>query len=111
MTLSYEEIFSRYRGRINDPKELALDESDLTEICIERLHTVIGDSRVAIKFSNVIFDDELQQVIFKLKYPTNDFVDKEYVIKLLSMGMEITSGFSCLYFFYDWWKRRKNASK
>ena len=89
MTLSYEEIFSRYRGRINDPKELALDESDLTEICIERLHTVIGDSRVAIKFSNVIFDDELQQVIFKLKYPTNDFADKEYVIKLLSMGMEI----------------------
>ncbi len=69
MTLSYEEIFSRYRGRINDPKELSLDESDLTEICTERLHTVIGDSRVAVKFSKITMDNEIQQLNFELKYP------------------------------------------
>ena len=31
MTLPYETIFSRTRGRINDPKELSLDENDLLE--------------------------------------------------------------------------------
>ena len=32
MILPYETIFSRTRGRINDPKELSLDNDDLLEI-------------------------------------------------------------------------------
>ena len=35
MTLPYETIFSRTRGRISDPKELSLDENDLLEIYTE----------------------------------------------------------------------------
>ena len=35
MTLPYEIIFSRTRGRISDMKELSLDENDLLEIYTE----------------------------------------------------------------------------
>ena len=46
MTLPYETIFSRTRGRISDMKELSLDENDLNETWTERLHMVAGDERV-----------------------------------------------------------------
>lgn len=89
MTLSYETIFSRYRGRTNDTLELSLNENDLLDICTERLHTVIGDPRVVTKFLNISLDDEIQRMSFELKYPVNDLADTEFVVKLLSMGMEI----------------------
>lgn len=89
MTLSYEDIFSRYRGIVDDPKELSLDANDLSEICTERLHTSVSDPRVIAKFSNILLDDDIQEISFSLKNPVNDFVDKEFVIKLLSLGMSI----------------------
>ena len=52
MTLPYETIFSRTRGRINDPKELSLDENDLLEIYTERLHNVLSNPRVRQLFSS-----------------------------------------------------------
>lgn len=89
MTLSYEDIFSRYRGIVDDPKELSLDANDLSEIYTERLHTSVSDPRVIAKFSNILLDDDIQEISFSLKNPINDFVDKEFVIKLLSLGMSI----------------------
>lgn len=89
MTLSYEDIFSRYRGIVDDPKELSLDVNDLSEICTERLHTAVSDPRVIAKFSNILLDDDVQEITFLLKNPVNDFADKEFVIKLLSLGMSI----------------------
>lgn len=89
MTLSYEKIFSRYRGRIDDPKELSMNADDLLEICTERLHNVIGDPRVIAKFKNIELDDEIQQMNFSLKFSNGDFLDGEFIIKLLSLGMEI----------------------
>ena len=52
MTLPYETIFSRTRGRISDIKELSLDENDLNETWTERLRTVAGDQRVIKKFAS-----------------------------------------------------------
>ncbi len=89
MTLSYEKIFSRYRGRIDDPKELSMNVDDLLEICTERLHNVIGDPRVAAKFKNIELDDEIQQMEFSLKFSNGEFLDREFLIKILSLGMEI----------------------
>lgn len=43
MLLPYETVFSRTRGRVNDPKELSLSENDLLDIYTERLHNVIGN--------------------------------------------------------------------
>ena len=84
MTLDYEQIFSRYRGIVDDPKELALDADDFLELCTERLHMSIADPRVIAKFSTISLDDEIQEIEFELKNPVSDFADSEFVIKLLS---------------------------
>lgn len=89
MTLSYETIFSRYMGIVDDTKELSLDESDLFEIYYERLHMILGDPRVAAKFSTITLDDDLEEINFILKNPVNDSSDTEFVTKLFVLGMSI----------------------
>ena len=74
---------------MNDLKELALDDSDLIEVLTERLHTIAGDERVIRKFSSFDMDDEIQQIEFVMRYPVNDFADREYVIELFALGMTI----------------------
>ncbi len=89
MVLPYETIFSRTRGRINDPKELSLDETDLLEIYNERLHNVIGNPRVRRLFSSITFDDETSQIEFELNNPVDDASDEDFVIDLFILGMTI----------------------
>ena len=50
--LSYEDIFSRVLNKIDDPKELQLNDDDLLEIYTQRLHSVIS------KFVKVALKDE-----------------------------------------------------
>ena len=89
MTLSYEKIFSAARGLYTDPKELSLSTDDLTEIYTERLNRVVGDVRVENMFSTLEMDDEVQRMEFVLNHPASDGVDIRFVVRLLSLGMEI----------------------
>lgn len=89
MTLSYEMVFSRARGRINDPKELALKETDLIEIYTERLHNVMGNSRIRRLFSSVVLDDEIQEMEFTLNNSVDEASDKDFVCDILILGMTI----------------------
>lgn len=89
MTLPYETIFSRTRGRISDPKELSLDENDLLEIYTERLHNVIGKPRVRRLFSSIALDDEIQQINFTLNNSVDEASDIDFVTDLLILGMTI----------------------
>lgn len=89
MTLPYETIFSRTRGRINDPKELSLDENDLLEIYTERLHNVLSNPRVRKLFSSIVMDDENQMVEFELNNPVDKLTDMDFVINIFLTGMAI----------------------
>ena len=89
MTLPYETIFSRTRGRINDPKELSLEEKDLLEIYTERLHSVVGKPRVRRLFSSLSLDDEIQEMTFTLNNSVDEESDKDFVLEILSLGMAI----------------------
>lgn len=89
MTLSYETIFSRTRGVIDDPKELLLDPNDLLEIYSERLHGVIGNPRIRRIFSSIICDDETQEIEFSLNNSVDEYADKDFVCKIFSIGMKI----------------------
>ena len=89
MTLPYETIFSRTRGRISDPKELSLDENDLLEIYTERLHSVVGKPRVRRLFSSLLLDDEIQEMTFTLNNSVDEESDKDFVLEILSLGMAI----------------------
>ena len=89
MTLPYETIFSRTRGRINDPKELSLDENDLLEIYTERLGNVISNPRVRRLFSSLTLDDEIQQLDFTLNNSVDETADMNFVVGILVLGMTI----------------------
>ena len=89
MTLPYETIFSRTRGRINDPKELSLDENDLLEIYTERLSNVISNPRVRRLFSSLTLDDEIQQLDFTLNNSVDETADMNFVVGILVLGMTI----------------------
>lgn len=89
MLLPYETVFSRTLGRINDPKELSLDQSDFTEIYTERLHNVVGNPRIRRLFSSLVLDDEIQEVNFTLNYSVDDDSDTDFVSDILVLGMTI----------------------
>lgn len=87
--LSYSTLFSRVLNKINDPKELSLDESDLLDIYIERLHSVVGKPRVRRLFSSISLDDEIQEMTFTLNNSVDEESDKDFVLEILSLGMAI----------------------
>ena len=89
MLLPYETVFSRTRGRINDPKELSLSENDLLDIYTERLHNVIGKPRVRRLFSSIVMDDEIQQIDFTLNNSVDEASDIDFVTNLFVLGMTI----------------------
>ena len=87
--LSYSTLFSRVLNKINDSKELSLDESDLLEIYTERLHSVVGKPRVRRLFSSISLDDEIQEMTFILNNSVDEESDKDFVLEILSLGMAI----------------------
>ena len=87
--LSYSTLFSRVLNKINDQKELSLDENDLLEIYTERLHSVVGKPRVRRLFSSFLLDDEIQEMTFTLNNSVDEESDKDFVLEILSLGMAI----------------------
>lgn len=87
--LSYSTLFSRVLNKINDQKELSLDENDLLEIYTERLHSVVGKPRVRRLFSTLTLDDELQEMTFTLNNSVDEESDTDFVLEILSLGMAI----------------------
>ena len=87
--ISYETIFSRVRNKIDDPKELSLDESILNEIYIERLHSTLGNPRVRRLFSSIVLDDKIQEIEYQLNNSVDEASDDDFVIELLTIGMTI----------------------
>ena len=75
MLLSYSTLFSRVLGRIYDPKELSLSKEDLNELYIERLHNVIGNSRVSNIFNLLVLHEVEQE-----SYEDSDASDDKNIV-------------------------------
>ena len=87
--LSYSTLFSRVLNKINDPKELQLNENDLLSIYTERLHSVVGKPRVRRLFSTLTLDDEIQEMTFTLNNSVDEDSDTDFVLEVLALGMAI----------------------
>lgn len=85
--LSYEQIFSRVMNKIDDPKELSLDDKLLNEIYMERLHSTISNPRVRRLFKSIEVDDDIQEIEFTLNNQVDEASDDEFVCELLTLGM------------------------
>lgn len=87
--LPYITLFSRVLNKIDDPKELSLDDSDLFEIYTERLHSIVGKPRIRRLFSSISLDDEIQEMNYVLNYSVDEESDQDFVLELFSLGMAI----------------------
>lgn len=87
--LLYSKIFSRFLGKITDYKLTCLSESDLTELEIEWLHSVLSKPRVRKIFKSISLDDEMKQIKFELNYSVDTQSDEDFVTGLLALGMAI----------------------
>ena len=87
--LSYEDIFSRVLNKIDDPKELQLNDDDLLEIYTQRLHSVISKPFIRRLFSSIKMDDEIQELEYELVDPVDEYSDKDFVEELFAMGITI----------------------
>lgn len=90
MTILYETVFSRVRNKINDPKELQLEDEDSFSMYTERLHSVLGNIKLAKLFKSLSYDDNNAEISCVLKdIEFEDSINNEYVIELLTLGMLI----------------------
>lgn len=87
--LSYDTLFSRVLNKINDPKELSLNEKDLLEIYTERLHSVAGKPRVRRLFSFLSLDDVMKQISFTLNNSIDKEADNDFVTEIFTLGLTI----------------------
>lgn len=87
--ISYDDVFSRALNKIDDPKELQLNNDDLLHIYTQRLHSAVSKPFIRKLFSSIKFDDEIQEFTFTLVDPVDDDSDKDFVLELFAMGIAI----------------------
>ena len=89
MTSKYENIFSRFRGRVDDSKLLSMSANAQNEFMTEWLHAVSSNPRVRRKFTTLSLDDEIMQMSYELKNTVDEESDMEFVEDVFVLGMEI----------------------
>lgn len=87
--ISYDDVFSRALNKIDDPKELQLNNDDLLCIYTQRLHSAVSKPFIRKLFSSIKFDDEIQEFTFVLTDPVDGDSDKDFVLELFAMGIAI----------------------
>ena len=90
MLLSYATIQSEFLHMIDDIKFLSLDESDANTFMTDWLKSALSNIRIQNLFSSKSYDDEIQQLTFELKNPSDDDQgDIDFVTNILATGMLI----------------------
>lgn len=89
MTLEFETIFSRFRGKVTDYDMLSYSEEDLMTLQTDMLKSACAKPRVRQIFNTFKFDGDFQEIEVELRRPVDEFADTEYVTELLSIGMTI----------------------
>lgn len=89
MTLSYDDIFSRFLGCITDYDIVSVNPDDAYSQMREWLRKAYSKPYLNRIFSSSVLDDEIQTLTFEMSFKVNDDSDKEFVIEILSKGMVI----------------------
>lgn len=89
MTVSYEQVFSRFLGKITDYNLALLEDSDLFELECDWLHSACGNARVRRKLKSLLLDDDVAEISFELRNSVDEFADTEWIIEIIGLGMAI----------------------
>lgn len=89
MTLSYDEIFSRFLGYVTDYDIVSINPDDAYAEMREWLRKAYSKPYLNRLFLSSTIDDEIQLLTFEMSFKINDDVDKEFITEVLSKGMVI----------------------
>lgn len=88
-SISYEEIFDNFLGRVSDYDFSFMDESSVNYLMSEYLQKVLSRPYVHRLFSFIDSDAEIHLLKYEMKKPVDDYTDKNFVIDILSKGMVV----------------------
>lgn len=89
MTSNYQDIYSRFLGRIRDYDFLNLSEPDASSQMREWLQDAISEPYIYSMFSSVVCDDEIATIEYELKNSIDEYSDKNLVEKVLACQMVV----------------------
>ena len=88
-SLNYSDIYSSLFTKIEAYDFIDLSEETLNEFLCNWLHSATMTPYVRKLFKTVVFDDEIAELSYEMKYIVDEESDKEFVIEVLSLGMAI----------------------
>ena len=88
-SLQYEDIFSYFLGYVTDFHIMNLTEDNAYSLMSEYMHKAASKPYVRRLFSTAIFDDDVEEFTYELKYQTDDDSDYDFTLDLLSKAMVI----------------------
>lgn len=88
-SLNYNKIYSRLFTKIEAYDFIDLSEETLNEFLCNWVHSAAANPYVRKLFSTVVFNDEIEELSYEMKYTVDEESDKEFVIEVLSLGVAI----------------------
>lgn len=86
-SLSYEDIFSNFLGRVTDLRLLSLEDNQAYNVMTEYLHKSVAQPYVDRLFLSRSYDDD--GFNFELLNPTNEDSDADFILNVIGMGMVV----------------------
>lgn len=88
-SLSYDEVFDDFLGRVADYDFSRMDESTANYLMSEYLQKVVARSYIRRLFSQINVDKEIHSINFEISEKFDDDADREFVKTILSKGMVV----------------------
>jgi hypothetical protein len=88
-SLSYDEVFDDFLGRVADYDFSIMDESTANYLMSEYLQKVLARPYIRRLFSSVSADKEIHLIQFEVAEKVDDDADLEFVKTILSKGMVV----------------------
>lgn len=88
--MTYEEIYSQFYTKINDPTFFnKYSQDEAYELMRGWLHSIVGIPYLRKCFSTITLDDEILELNFNLVNPINEDSDNFFVADIFAQGMVI----------------------
>ena len=88
-SLSYDEVFDDFLGRVADYDFSKMDESTANYLMSEYLQKVLSRSYIRRLFNSISYDKEIHIIEFEIDNQVDDEADLEFVKTILSKGMVV----------------------
>lgn len=88
-SLRYDKIYTRLFSKVEAYDFIELSEETLNEFLCNWLHSASANPYVRKLFKTIMFDDELQEFTYEMKYSVDEYSDEEFIIEILALGTAI----------------------